>query len=218
MKSKRREFLRGAAATAGAATGLAIFPPSIRNALAIPAHRCYGDIRDVEHIVILMQENRSFDHYFGTLPGVRGFGDRFPIPVPDSQGNSGKTVWYQSNPEASEGPETIAPFHLNTEEHFEYMRVTGTPHSWPDAQGAWADGKLNEWPRYKQAHSLGYFTEADLPFQFAMANAFTLCDAYHCAFHGGTNPNRMFLWTGTNDGLSQGNGPVLYNTYDNLEY
>ena len=219
-KTRRRAFLAGAATAAGAATTLAMFPPSIRKALAIPARKHHGDIRDVEHIVILMQENRSFDHYFGTLSGVRGFGDRFPIPVPDSPGIVNKTVWYQpDDPEANSGtPRVLAPFHLNTQEHFEYMRVEGTPHTWPDAQYGWAGGKLNDWPRHKRAHSLGYFTETDLPFQFAMADAFTICDAYHCSFQGGTNPNRMFLWTGTNDPLGQGNGPVLYNTYDNLEH
>ena len=217
-KSKRREFLRAAAMSAGAGAGWALFPPVIRKALAIPARRRHGDVRDVEHIVILMQENRSFDHYFGTLAGVRGFGDRFPIPVQDSAALRGKTVWYQSNSAATEDqPNTITPFRLDTQQHFEYMRVTGTPHAWPDAQSAWAEGKLNEWPRFKQSHSLGYFTEADIPFQFALANAFTLCDAYHCSFQGGTNPNRVFLWTGSNDPLKQGHGPVLYNNYDNLE-
>jgi phospholipase C len=227
VKSNRREFLAGATKAAGAVTAVAMFPPAIRKALAIPARRRHGDIRDVEHIVILMQENRSFDHYFGTLAGVRGFGDRFPIPVQDSPGIVGKSVWFQpdeppaeSDADAGVGsePRVIAPFHLNTHEHFEYMRVEGTPHTWPDAQYGWADGKLNEWPRYKKAHSLGYFKESDLPFQFAMANAFTICDAYHCSFQGGTNPNRMFLWTGTNDPLGQGNGPVIYNTYDNVEH
>jgi len=215
-KHKRRDFLRGALATTSAGVTLSAFPPSIRKALAIPARRVHGDIRDVEHIVILMQENRSFDHYFGTLAGVRGFGERFPIPVPNSIGISGKTVWYQSNPITS--PSVIAPFHLDTQTSFQYMRVTGTPHTWPNAVLAWADGKLNTWPLYKNNHSLGYFTESDIPFQFALANAFTICDAYHCSFHGGTNPNRVFLWTGTNDPLQRGNGPVVNNAYDNLEH
>src|SRR5262245_32914868 len=70
-RSNRRDFLRLAAGTAGAAT-LNLFPPVIRDALAIPANRRTGTIRDIEHVVILMQENRSFDHYFGTLRGVRG--------------------------------------------------------------------------------------------------------------------------------------------------
>jgi len=73
FNSHRRTFLRALAGTAGVGAALGMFPPSIRRALAIPANRSTGTIRDVEHIVILMQENRSFDHYFGTLHGVRGF-------------------------------------------------------------------------------------------------------------------------------------------------
>ena len=74
----RRDFLRAAGAAA-----LGAFPPSIRRALAIPANNATGSIMDIEHVVILMQENRSFDHYFGTMPGVRGFADRFTIPQPE---------------------------------------------------------------------------------------------------------------------------------------
>src|SRR6185295_6118965 len=122
-------FLRAALSAAAAGTSLA-FPPAIRRALAVPAHRRTRTIADVEHVVILMQENRSFDHYFGTLNGVRGFGDRFPIPVPDSPGITRKTVWFQSNGTAEPGPTVIAPFRLNTQESFAVMRVTGTPHTW----------------------------------------------------------------------------------------
>jgi phospholipase C len=213
----RRDFLRNMATAAGAGLGATLFPPAIRRALAIAPHRCTGTIEDVEHVVILMQENRSFDHYFGTLRGVRGFGDRFPIPVPDAAGITNKTVWYQPGDPLT-GPAVVAPFHLDTARSFEVMRVEGTPHLWPDAQHAWADGKLNEWPRFKQNQSMGYFTESDIPFQFALAEAFTLCDAYHCSFQGGTNPNRLFLWTGTNDSLALGNGPAIDNRYDNVEF
>ena len=86
MTTNRRDFLRTFAAATGAGLTPAMFPPAIRKALAIAPHRRTGTIEDVEHVVILMQENRSFDHYFGTLSGVRGFGDRFPIPVPDAPG------------------------------------------------------------------------------------------------------------------------------------
>jgi phospholipase C len=217
-QGNRRDFLRGLAAAASTGATLALFPPSIRKALAIPAHRRTGTLQDVEHVVILMQENRSFDHYFGTLRGVRGFGDRFPVPVPNLPGRTGKTVWYQANGKSAPDPSLVAPFRLDTAESFGLMRVSGTPHTWPDAQLAWADGKLSEWARYKNDHALGYFAREDIPFQFALAEAFTLCDAYHCAFHGGTNPNRVFLWTGNNDPLATGNGPVINNNYDNLEH
>ncbi|WP_310446664.1 phosphocholine-specific phospholipase C [Thiobacillus sp.] len=210
----RREFLRALASSAGAATALSMLPLSIQRALAIEPNVRTGTIQDVEHIVILTQENRSFDHYFGTLPGVRGFADPFPIPVANSTGITGKNVWVQPNQSVRTAGQPVAPFHLNTVQHFEYMRVEGTPHSWTDAQNAWNNGRMNAWPKAKNNHSMGYFTAEDMPFQFALANAFTICDAYHCSFQGGTNTNRLFLWTGSNDPLAQDNGPATYNDYD----
>jgi phospholipase C len=213
-EQNRREFLGGLTklASAGAASGL--LPASIQRALALPANRRTGTLLDVEHIVILTQENRSFDHYFGTLAGVRGFADPFPIPVPDSAGIVGKTVWHQPNASPTTRQPAIAPFRLNTEQRFEYLRVEGTPHAWSDAQHAWNEGRLNRWTIAKRNHSLGYFTKDDIPFQWALADAFTICDAYHCSLHAGTNPNRLFVFTGTNDPLAKGNGPATYNDYD----
>ena len=213
----RRDFLRSGASLAGAGSALALLPASIRRALAIPAARRTGTIRDVEHIVIFMQENRSFDHYFGALAGVRGFGDRFPAPAPDSPDARHRTVWAQYNDRPEEGaPRTVLPFHLDTREAFETMRVASTPHTWSNAQDAWDAGRMGNWPAAKKNHSMAYFTEDDMPFQYAMARAFTVCDAYHCSFTGGTNTNRLFLWTGTNDGLGRGNGPALGNLYNKL--
>ncbi|MDQ0042026.1 phosphocholine-specific phospholipase C [Variovorax boronicumulans] len=186
--NSRRKFLTGTATTGAAALALSAFPPAIRRALAIPANNKTGTIQDVEHIVILMQENRSFDHYFGTLMGVRGFGDRFTIPLP-----KGMNVWQQSD--ASGKP--ILPYHLDSRKG-NAQRVSGTPHSWSDGQNAWDGGRTYQWPRYKTNASMGYFKETEVAFQFALANAFTLCDDYHCSMHTGTNSNRMFHWTGTN--------------------
>lgn len=214
INNNRRTFLRTVAGTVGAAAAITMLPPAIRKALSIQANNQTGTIKDVEHIVILTQENRSFDHYFGTMSGVRGFSDRFPIPVANTHGKKENNVWHQINDADPLNPQVIPPFRLNTVQTFDYMRVTGTPHSWLDAQGAWNNGLMNTWPKYKHNHSMGYFTEEDIPFQYAMANAFTLCDAYHCSFQGGTNTNRLFLWTGTNDPLGKGNGPATYNNYD----
>ena len=216
--TSRRAFLRQAAKVGASAAALSMFPPAISRALAVAANNRTGTIRDVEHIVILMQENRSFDHYFGTLKGVRGFGDRFPIPLPASGAIGKHRVWYQLNDSVPAAPKVIAPFHLNTQQTFDVMRVAGTPHTWPNAQYAWNHGILEAWPTHKQNHSMGYYKEADIPFQFALANAFTICDAYHSSFQGGTNPNRVFAWTGANDPLKQGGGPVIGNSYDNLEH
>lgn len=189
--------------------------PAIAKAVSISANVKTGTIKDVEHVVILTQENRSFDHYFGTMSGVRGFGDRFPIPVADTGYRHKNTVFVQPN-ENNSAPHLIAPFKLNTKQNFEHMRHQGTPHTFPDAQDAWDNGRLGNWPDAKHNHSMGYFTREDIPFQFALAEAFTICDANHCSMHAGTNPNRLYIWTGTINPDGTKNGPVLNNGYDEL--
>jgi phospholipase C len=195
-----------------AAIGALSLPPALARAAAIDADVRTGTLKDVEHVVILMQENRSFDHYFGTMAGVRGFGDRFPIPVRDAPGRKGGSVFVQAHGEAK----TLAPFPLNTGKTFAHMRVEGTPHNWTDAQDAWNQGRMDRWPEAKHPWSMGYFERADIPFQFALAETFTLCDAYHCSTQTGTNTNRLFLWTGTNDGLAKAGGPSISNSHDDF--
>jgi phospholipase C len=198
---RRRLLALGAASLA--------LPAAIQRAWAIEAKSVTGTIQDVEHVVVLMQENRSFDHYFGTMNGVRGFGDRFPIPL-----SGGRTVWAQGHTKSA--PPAIAPFPLNTQQTFAHMRMEGTPHSWADAQYAWDHGRMTNWPDQKHPHAMGHYEQADIPFQWALANAFTICDAYHCSFTGGTNTNRLFLWTGTNDGAGTRGGPSISNSHDTL--
>ncbi|PZQ59937.1 MAG: phospholipase C, phosphocholine-specific [Phenylobacterium zucineum] len=200
---------------AGLAAGAAQHP-AIARALSIEARVRTGTVRDVEHVVVFMQENRAFDHYFGTMAGVRGFGDRFPIPLPDIAGREGATAWMQAAQAGGDRQRLVSPFPLNTTRSFEHMRVEGTPHLWPDAQGAWDEGRMDRWPVFKTDTSMGYYERRDIPFQFALAEAFTLCDAYHCSLQMGTNPNRLFLWTGTNDPSGRDGGPVLANTNDRL--
>lgn len=212
LHGDRRSFIRAMIAAGGAASGLM---PSIARALDIPAHRRTGTIVDVEHVVILTQENRSFDHYFGTLSGVRGFGDRFVLPALAQDGAASRTIFVQPDETPGTG-RVVTPFHLDTARDFRLIRVAGTPHTLPDAQAAWDEGRMSAWPQAKHNHAMGYFTRADIPFQFALAEAFTICDAYHCSFHGGTNPNRLFIWTATNDPSGRANGPAIDNSYDNF--
>jgi len=200
-------------ATAGAASS---FAPAIARAMEIPGHRRTGTVQDVAHVVILTQENRSFDHYFGTMRGVCGYGDRFAVPAPPLAGAPDRTVLLQPNEHAGAEPALIAPFRLDTSVDFQRYRPPGTPHGFADSQAAWDNGRMGAWPRTKHDHAMAHFTRADLPFQYALAEAFTLCDAYHCAMHLCTNPNRMYIWTGTHDPLARGNGPVLDNDYDML--
>jgi phospholipase C len=184
--SERRRFLQSVGMV-GAASALGLLPAVIRRALAVAAQVETGTIQDVKHVVILMQENRSFDHYFGTLKGVRGFGDRFPISL-----ESGELVWSQSD-----GKKIVPPYHLNPQTTSALL-VPNTPHSFSDAQAAWNQGKYGEWPLYKTDYSMGHYVRADIPFQFALAEAFTICDAYHCTMTGGTDPNRIAFFSGSN--------------------
>ena len=194
MSHSRRSFL-AAAGLGGAAAAL---PAALREALAIPARQRTGTIRDVEHVVILMQENRSFDHYFGTLRGVRGFGDPRAVTLP-----GGKSVWHQPAPAHPDG--FIAPFHFDTQAT-RGQCLESLDHSWKGSHDRWKHH--DAWIGTKGPMTMGYFSRQDIPFYHALADAFTICDAYHCSIFGPTNPNRLFLFSGTS-GLAVGEtGPL----------
>src|SRR6201994_488606 len=191
----RREFIKKAALLAGATSLSNVLPPSIQRALAINAAEG-STYLDAEHIVILMQENRSFDHCFGTLKGVRGYNDPRAIDLPNKN-----KVWLQSNAKG----ETYAPFRLDIK-NTKATWMHSLPHSWSNQVRARNDGKYDQWldnkhsgtPEY--AHmplTMGFHTREDLPFNYALADAFTVCDQNFCSSLTGTNPNRLYFWTGT---------------------
>jgi phospholipase C len=192
----RRRFLKilGAGAVASA------FPQSIKRALAIPAHVRTGTIDDVEHIVILMQENRSFDHYFGTLRGVRGFGDPIAVKLP-----SGDPVWSQPD-----GTGKVLPFHPDAPD-LGLAFIEDLAHGWTDTHKAWNLGKYDQWVPAKGTTTMAHLTRDDIPFHYALADAFTVCDAYHCSLLGPTDPNRYHMWTGWVGNDGKGGGPVIDN-------
>ncbi|MER5406041.1 phospholipase C, phosphocholine-specific [Streptomyces sp. NPDC002769] len=192
----RRRFLQLAGGTA-AFTALS---NSIERAAALPAHHASGTIDDVEHIVVLMQENRSFDHYFGSLRGVRGFGDPRPVTQPN-----GKTVWHQSD-----GTKDVLPFRPDADD-LGLQFIQDLPHGWSDGHAAFNQGKYDKWVPAKSSTTMAYLTREDIPFHYALADAFTICDAYHCSFIGSTDPNRYYMWTGYTGNDGKGGGPVLGN-------
>ncbi|MGW6912703.1 phosphocholine-specific phospholipase C [Kitasatospora sp. NPDC054939] len=192
----RRRFLQ----LAGGATALTALSDSIARAAAIPAQGSTGTLQDVEHVVVLMQENRSFDHYFGALKGVRGFGDPRPVTLP-----SGKPVWHQAN-----GNKVVLPFRPAGENlGMEFLQ--GLNHDWAGGQKAFNQGRWDQWVPAKTATTMAHLTRGDIPFHYALADAFTVCDAYHCSFIGSTDPNRYYLWTGHTGNDGTGGGPVLDN-------
>ncbi|MFJ4326425.1 phosphocholine-specific phospholipase C [Streptomyces tricolor] len=191
----RRRFLQ----LAGATTAFTALSSSIQRAAALPAHHRTGSVEDVEHIVVLMQENRSFDHYFGSLRGVRGFGDPRPVT------QNGRSVWRQSD-----GTKDILPFHPDADD-LGLAFLQDLPHGWNDGHAAFAGGRYDKWVPAKSATTMAYLTRDDIPFHYALADAFTVCDAYHCSFIGSTDPNRYYMWTGYTGNDGTGGGPVLGN-------
>ncbi|HWU31480.1 MAG TPA: alkaline phosphatase family protein, partial [Marmoricola sp.] len=151
-----------------------------------------GDMSDLRHVVIVMQENRSFDQYFGAMPGVRGFGDKQALRFPD-----GTDVFSQPN---GSGPR-IRPTHVTTVADSEH----GLDHSYDTGTAAWNHGRYNNWVPAKSAATMNHLTGAEIPWQWALASNYTICDNYHCSVLGPTTPNRLYHWTGTSGGVT-GNG------------
>jgi phospholipase C len=191
----RRDFLKKALLLGAGGSVARAWPASIQRAFAIDPPRGTSYL-DAEHVVILMQENRSFDHTFGSLQGVRGFNDPRVITLPD-----GNPVWLQTNMAG----DTFAPFRLNIKD----TKVTwmgSLPHGRSDQLAARNDGKHNGWLDAKKngkkeyAHvplTMGYYTRDDIPYYYALADAFTVCDQNFCSSLTPTIPNRLHLWTGT---------------------
>ncbi|WP_249998111.1 phosphocholine-specific phospholipase C [Actinoplanes sp. M2I2] len=192
----RRTFLQmlGMPAVASA------LPASLDKALAIPANNRTGSIEDVEHVIFLMQENRSFDHYFGTLRGVRGFADPHPVRLP-----TGKSVWHQPH-----GDSELLPFRPEVPDMGDTF-LPDPPHGWNDTHDAWNGGRYDRWVPNKGVQTMTHHTRADLPYHFALADAFTVCDNYFCSLMGSTDPNRYHMWTGWVGNDGKGGGPVVDN-------
>ncbi len=182
----RRDFIKKASLLTGAFALPNVIPMSIQRAMAISADPG-STFYDAEHVVFLMQENRSFDHMFGTMRGVRGFNDPRAKTLPNQN-----KVWLQNDEKGN----TYAPFHVDINK----TKITwqgGLPHSWSDQVAARNKGKYDKWVPVKSLMTLGYYKREDIPFYYAMADAFTVCDHNFCSSLTGTTPNRLFFWTGT---------------------
>jgi phospholipase C len=206
----RRRLLTGAARIAAAAAASTLMPPNVRRLLAQEPPR-NRSLRDIKHVVLLMQENRSFDHYFGAMSGVRGFGDPNALKL-----DSGRSVFYQPDTINPDG--YLLPFRLDTRIS-SAQKIPSTSHAWAVQHEAWNGGKMDQWlPAHRKAdgengpYCMGFYHRDDIPFQFALAEAFTICDAYHSSVLGPTWPNRMYWMTGTIDPEGLHGGPILDNT------
>ena len=203
----RRVFVGSAAAVAGAA-GLAGFLPENLARAATRSPREF-DLSQVKHLVFQMQENRSFDHYFGTFPGARGFNDPTAIRLP-----TGRSVFQQPDPANPDG--YLEPWHMSTITTGA-AAVPSLSHDWRDQHASWNQGAMDGWllthvasdGETNGSFTMGYYEQEDIPFHWALAKAFTLADNYHCSVMGPTDTNRIFWEEGGNDPQGKAGGPVL---------
>jgi phospholipase C len=201
----RRQIIQ----TAAAVSALGAVPPGLRAAQAQSGKP--AKLNDIDHIIILMKENRSFDHYFGTLSGVRGFED------PGATRSDGTSIFRQADAKNPDGHEL--PFRLDTL-RTNAQRLYDLSHDWGPQHQAWNSGAMDQWlPAHRAADgeesgplTMGYLTRADIPFYYALADAFTICDGYHCSVFGPTNPNRYYLMTATIDPAGKHGGPAIDNS------
>ncbi|GLZ35936.1 phospholipase C, phosphocholine-specific [Lentzea sp. NBRC 105346] len=181
-----------AAAVATAAGSL--LPPSVHAALAREPRP--GGLRAIKHVVLLMQENRSFDHYYGSLRGVRGFGDRNALPG----------VFQQSG---------VYPFPVREAALGRDVQYIGDlDHSWNGGHTALRHGWNDNWVPAKTAATMAFYDRRDVPFHYELAETFTICDAYHCSLPSSTSPNRNYWVSGYTGFEPNGNRATGNAAYD----
>jgi phospholipase C len=203
----RRELLKAGAA-AGATGILSGLIPGCGGRSGTPPTTPGGSscakITDIEHVVILIQENRSFDHYFGSYRGVRGFADQsaaFQQPYPGNTSNAPAGV--------------LLPFHLDTTK-VNAACTHDITHDWVPMHQSWNNGAMDGFVTSRlpinandAVLAMGYYTRADLPYYYAVADAFTLCDNYFCSVIGPTDPNRLYAMAASIDPDGTHGGPLL---------
>ncbi len=204
----RRELLKvgAAAGTAQMLGGLlsGCGGHSMPSPTPTPTPSTCAKITDIDHVVILMQENRSFDHYFGSYRGVRGFADQsaaFQQPYPANTSNAPAGV--------------LLPFHMDTTK-LNAACTHDITHDWVPQHQSWNNGAMDGFVTSRLAINandavltMGYYTRADLPYYYALADAFTLCDNYFCSVIGPTDPNRLYSMAASIDPDGKNGGPVL---------
>jgi phospholipase C len=196
----RRRALRDIAA---AGVGVSVVGSGLDELLARAAAAApkAGSLKDIDHVVILIQENRSFDHYFGTMSGVRGFGDRKGRAAFTQVGKDGKK---------------LRPFNLRTQ------CLPDLTHNWGPQHQSWNRGRMDRFLRAHEtfdvppdapagtaAETMGYYKRSDIPFYRALADAFTICDGYHCSVLGPTDRNRLMSTSASLDPAGKHGGPLL---------
>ena len=177
----RRTFLKAAGAL-----GLAGLAAPVMPGLAATFVKRRNPI---QHIIIDLQENRSFDHYYGLAP----FAGQFGIPAGYSQ------------PDGAGG--SVAPY------HFTSLSTPDIGHSWTATHREWNGGAMDGFFTTDGINAMGFYTAQDLPFYYSLHDTSTLCVNYFCSLLGPTWPNRFYTAAGTSGGITT-NGIWGYGVFD----
>jgi phospholipase C len=210
--TRRQLLAAGAVSGVGVLAGCGRTPSASTVATSAAVPPAGSDLGAVDHVIFLMMENRSFDHYYGAYPGVRGFDDHASHDLgPFSQA-------YPANTSASPVGRLL-PFHLDTVGSDLADCTFDLTHAWGPQHQCRNGGRMDS---FVQVHTepenegptqgtltMGYYTRDDLPYYYAMADAFTIADGYHCSVMGPTHPNRLMQMSGTLDPGGTAGGPVV---------
>jgi phospholipase C len=215
----RREALRVGAASGGAPAAAAVLSNELIARALAAAPQC-GSLADIEHVVILIQENRSFDHYFGSYRGVRGFADPSVARLADGTGLS---VFAQPGYPGGYQGGHLYPFHLDSYDNGEC--TNDIDHGWGPQHTYWDAGRLDGFVTGHLAAdgsangplAMGYYSRRDLSFYYAVADAFTICDQCFCSVIGPTDPNRLYAMSAWLDPAGTDGGPILSTSSTRVE-
>src|SRR5437588_6119066 len=172
-RQSRRSVLRRFGTAAGVGLTLGACS-SIPSAAPTPT----TSSKSIDHVLIACQENHTFDNYFGRYPRAGKFGIPSNYTQPDGHGGN------------------IRPYHFSSHNRPDLA------HTWQAIHSEWNDGKMNGFYTTDGREALGYYDNSDLPYYYALADAFTLCGNYFCYQLGPTLPNRIALWAGTSGGVT----------------
>jgi phospholipase C len=208
----RRQILKlGSAAALAELTALTLHGCGSNGmGLTAPPTPTCSTLNDIDHVVILIQENRSFDHYFGSYRGVRGFAEQsMAFQQPDPSNATIRPVG------------TLLPFHLDTSTT-NAACTHDISHDWVPQHQSWANGAMDGFVNSRipinandAVLSMGYYTRADIPYYYALADAFTICDNFFCSVMGPTDPNRLYTMAASIDPDGLNGGPILQTVVTN---
>jgi phospholipase C len=185
----RRAFVKGAGLVGAAGLVAPSLLPPTAWAKSWNVGRHGHHRTPIKHVIVSMQENRSFDHYFGYAPWIGRYGPPPGYAQPDGHGG------------------TVAPY------RFTALSTADVGHSWSDVHDEWNHGAMDGFFTTDGIDCMGYYTARELPFYYGLIEDSTLCVNYFSSVLGPTWPNRFYLVAGTSGGITT-NGVWGYGVFD----